>query len=66
MVFLQNELTRRQRGKCLAGDRGIATNWRRGILGELNRTYELDSAVVPQGLFGRGAQFARDVLRIEG
>src|ERR1019366_2795882 len=42
-----------------------ATNWRRGIVGELNRNYEPDSAVVPNGLFGRDAQFARDILRIE-
>ena len=39
--------------------------WRRGILGELNRIYEPDSAVVPKGLFGRVAQLARDILRIE-
>jgi hypothetical protein len=43
----------------------VCNNWRRGIVGELNRNYEPDSAVVPNGLFGRGAQFARDTLRIE-
>jgi hypothetical protein len=38
---------------------------RRGSLEELNRIYEPDSAVVPKGLFGREAQFARDILSIQ-
>jgi len=65
MVFLQSELTRRQKGKESSGRSSGTANWRRGILGELNRIHEPDSAVVPKGLFGRGAQFARDILRIE-
>jgi hypothetical protein len=35
------------------------------MLGELNRIYGPDPAVVPKVLFGRRAQFARDILGIE-
>jgi hypothetical protein len=34
----------------------VATNWRRAILGELNRLYEPDSAEVGKELIGHDAQ----------
>lgn len=60
MVFLRSELTRpgEKNRKIVVGSR-----WWRGILGEPNRIYELDSAVVPKGLFGRGAQITREILK---
>jgi hypothetical protein len=61
MVFLQSELTRRQKGNASSGRSSGTADGRRGILGELTRIYEADSAVVPKGLFGRGAQLARDI-----
>jgi len=56
MVFLQSELIRRQKGKESSGSSSATADERRGILGELNRIYERDSAVVPKELFGRGAK----------
>ena len=43
----------------------MGRRWWRGILGELNRIYETDSAAFLKGLFGRGAQLAPDILGIE-
>jgi hypothetical protein len=65
MVFLQSELIRQGKGKESSGRSSGATDCRRGSLEELNRIYEPDSAVVPKGLFGREAQFARDILNIQ-
>jgi len=59
MVFLQSELTRRKRKRIQREIVGYSRSAKRGILGELNRIYGPDSAVVPKVLFGRRAQFAR-------
>ena len=63
MVFLRSELTRPGIGKETTGRSSWAGVWWRGILGELNRIYEPDSAVFPKGLFGRGAQLTRDNIK---
>jgi len=63
MVFLQSELTRQGKGKESSGRSSGAADCRRGSLEELNRIYEPDSAMVPKGLFGRDAQFARDIFK---
>jgi hypothetical protein len=65
MVFLLSELTRRQKKKESSGRSPRTAKWRTGILGEMHRIYEPDSAAVPKWLFGRGAQFARDILMIQ-